>query len=95
MRAAALTLENRFENDGDGARRARTADLLGAIQALSQLSYGPAVRSLAALMTRPSPDRRAQLLRQAGKRVTDELLRARVGRSVMPIEAVERPGELD
>jgi hypothetical protein len=25
-----------------GARRARTADLLGAIQALSQLSYGPA-----------------------------------------------------
>ncbi len=26
----------------DGAKRARTADLLGAIQALSQLSYGPA-----------------------------------------------------
>ncbi len=25
----------------DGARRARTADLLGAIQALSQLSYSP------------------------------------------------------
>jgi hypothetical protein len=27
--------------DTDGARRARTADLLGAIQALSQLSYSP------------------------------------------------------
>ena len=26
---------------GDGARRTRTADLLGAIQALSQLSYSP------------------------------------------------------
>jgi hypothetical protein len=26
----------------DGARRIRTADLLGAIQALSQLSYSPA-----------------------------------------------------
>ena len=30
----------------DGAKRARTADLLGAIQALSQLSYGPVRRSL-------------------------------------------------
>ncbi|CAH1650606.1 hypothetical protein CHELA40_10390 [Chelatococcus asaccharovorans] len=29
------------KNDG-GARRNRTADLLNAIQALSQLSYGPA-----------------------------------------------------
>jgi hypothetical protein len=28
---------------GDGASRARTGDLLGAIQALSQLSYSPAV----------------------------------------------------
>ena len=27
--------------EGSGARRARTADLLGAIQALSQLSYSP------------------------------------------------------
>jgi hypothetical protein len=26
---------------GSGARRTRTADLLGAIQALSQLSYSP------------------------------------------------------
>ena len=31
---------------GDGARRARTADLLGAIQALSQLSYSPGRMSL-------------------------------------------------
>ena len=30
----------------DGARRARTADLLGAIQALSQLSYSPAEGSV-------------------------------------------------
>ena len=30
----------------DGARRARTADLLGAIQALSQLSYSPARASV-------------------------------------------------
>jgi hypothetical protein len=30
----------------DGARRTRTADLLGAIQALSQLSYSPAKRRL-------------------------------------------------
>ena len=29
----------------DGAKRARTADLLGAIQALSQLSYGPVLRA--------------------------------------------------
>jgi hypothetical protein len=28
---------------GSGASRARTGDLLGAIQALSQLSYSPAV----------------------------------------------------
>ena len=35
--------EERKADDGsDGARRARTADLLGAIQALSQLSYSPA-----------------------------------------------------
>ncbi len=32
---------------GDGASRTRTGDLLGAIQALSQLSYSPAPRSLA------------------------------------------------
>ncbi len=34
--------ERCINGDGDGARRARTADLLGAIQALSQLSYSPA-----------------------------------------------------
>ena len=32
-------------NGGDGARGTRTPDLLGAIQALSQLSYSPAVRA--------------------------------------------------
>ena len=38
----------------DGASRARTGDLLGAIQALSQLSYSPAVRRYAArLQSRP------------------------------------------
>ena len=37
----------------DGARRARTADLLGAIQALSQLSYSPAALRLA----KPGPER--------------------------------------
>ncbi len=31
----------RPQTSGDGAKRARTADLLGAIQALSQLSYSP------------------------------------------------------
>jgi hypothetical protein len=30
----------------DGARRIRTADLLGAIQALCQLSYSPAMPDL-------------------------------------------------
>jgi hypothetical protein len=30
----------------DGARRTRTADLLGAIQALSQLSYSPEEREV-------------------------------------------------
>ena len=35
--------------DGSGASRARTGDLLGAIQALSQLSYGPARPIVAAL----------------------------------------------
>ena len=33
-------LYNVFQRDG-GARRDRTADLLHAMQALSQLSYGP------------------------------------------------------
>src|SRR4051812_32668497 len=32
----------RLQAFGDGASRARTGDLLGAIQALSQLSYSPA-----------------------------------------------------
>ncbi len=31
---------------GDGARRIRTADLLGAIQALCQLSYSPEMSDL-------------------------------------------------
>ena len=31
----------RFASEGGGARRDRTADLLHAMQALSQLSYGP------------------------------------------------------
>ena len=30
-----------FQGFSNGAKRARTADLLGAIQALSQLSYSP------------------------------------------------------
>ena len=35
-------LEKSFKTEGyGGARRSRTADLLNAIQALSQLSYGP------------------------------------------------------
>ena len=37
----------RPEIHGGGARRNRTADLLNAIQALSQLSYGPAQNMLA------------------------------------------------
>jgi hypothetical protein len=32
---------------GGGAKRGRTADLLNAIQALYQLSYGPALREAA------------------------------------------------
>jgi hypothetical protein len=32
----------RFGLNSDGASRTRTGDLLGAIQALSQLSYSPA-----------------------------------------------------
>ena len=39
LRAAGNRIYGGF---GDGARRTRTADLLGAIQALSQLSYSPA-----------------------------------------------------
>ena len=34
--------ERMLDLRANGARRARTADLLGAIQALSQLSYSPA-----------------------------------------------------
>jgi hypothetical protein len=45
--AAGLALEWPEEALG-GASRARTGDLLGAIQALSQLSYSPAGGSVAA-----------------------------------------------
>jgi hypothetical protein len=39
---AAIALHNmEIANSDDGARRIRTADLLGAIQALCQLSYSP------------------------------------------------------
>ena len=38
---AAERVARRAWPTGDGARRIRTADLLGAIQALSQLSYSP------------------------------------------------------
>jgi hypothetical protein len=38
--AAVQSVETRLPNRG-GARRDRTADLLHAMQALSQLSYGP------------------------------------------------------
>jgi hypothetical protein len=45
---AVVVLRNKSPSTGlfYGARRARTADLLGAIQALSQLSYSPGRRSL-------------------------------------------------
>jgi hypothetical protein len=33
----------RLSGENHGAKRIRTADLLGAIQALSQLSYSPAM----------------------------------------------------
>jgi hypothetical protein len=36
-----------FQAGFDGASRARTGDLLGAIQALSQLSYSPVRRPIA------------------------------------------------
>ena len=39
----------------DGASRTRTGDLLGAIQALSQLSYSPARRSVASAFRRSYP----------------------------------------
>ena len=34
------------DHEVDGAKRARTADLLGAIQALSQLSYSPVLAAV-------------------------------------------------
>ncbi len=41
------TKRSRFAGHlGDGASRTRTGDLLGAIQALSQLSYSPARRQM-------------------------------------------------
>jgi hypothetical protein len=42
---------NRRTTAVDGARGTRTPDLLGAIQALSQLSYSPAGASLAVALT--------------------------------------------
>ena len=50
-----------FEETG-GARRNRTADLLNAIQALSQLSYGPGRRPFLACGSEP---RAALALNQA------------------------------
>src|SRR3954454_6334932 len=47
----------------DGARRARTADLLGAIQALSQLSYGPGSATSLAAIELPFADLARHLLR--------------------------------
>jgi hypothetical protein len=44
IRSAHRTQNRRFPAVSDGARRTRTADLLGAIQALSQLSYSPGRR---------------------------------------------------
>jgi hypothetical protein len=44
-RVAETRMAMRFAGDGDGASRTRTGDLLGAIQALSQLSYSPEVVS--------------------------------------------------
>jgi hypothetical protein len=41
QRSAASTKYSALPAEGGGARRDRTADLLHAMQALSQLSYGP------------------------------------------------------
>ena len=46
---ATTELKNVSSGSFDGASRARTGDLLGAIQALSQLSYGPAATIVAAV----------------------------------------------
>src|SRR3954467_12686771 len=68
----------------DGASRARTGDLLGAIQALSQLSYSPeGTDSVAALRRRSGAGRLAVQLVEPP--VADR------GRHVLRLVAVPRP----
>ena len=45
MGTQAETIERRKQKISGGARRDRTADLLHAMQALSQLSYGPTLKT--------------------------------------------------
>jgi hypothetical protein len=50
--------------DGGGARRNRTDDLFNAIEALSQLSYGPVLQNL--VIAASIGAKRASLIRRAG-----------------------------
>jgi hypothetical protein len=56
-----LLQRKKFEEKFGGARRNRTADLLNAIQALSQLSYGPTLAAVFGITAEGMPPKQRRL----------------------------------